>query len=71
MSEEMKMKLKSTQFLKSTGILDAYESVIDTMVSTGWPDNSTIYEHAAYELLRWHALNRDHIQSMKKLPNPG
>lgn len=71
MAQELKLKLQATQFLKSTGVLDAYESVIDTMVSTGWPSNSTIYEHAAYELLRWHAVNREQIQTLQKVPNPG
>ena len=37
MADEFKLKLQETQFLKSTGVLDGYENVIDTMVSNGWP----------------------------------
>ena len=69
--EEMKFKLAATQFLKATGVLDAYEAVIDSMVTHGWPADSTIYEHASYELLKWHAKNSDQLHKQSKLINPG
>lgn len=71
MADEFKLKLQETQFLKSTGVLDGYENVIDTMVSNGWPSNSTIYETAAYELLKWHSNHKEQLQAMPKVPNPG
>ena len=49
------LKLQATQFLRGTGLLDAYEGVIEKLVTTGWPSDKTVFEHAAYELLRWHS----------------
>ena len=71
MTDEMKLKLQATQFLKSTGVLDAYESVIEEMVTHGWPGNTTIYEHAAYELLRWHSQHKESLKTIVKIANPG
>ena len=50
-----------TNFLRSTGLLDGYESVIATMVSDGWPPETTIFDHAAYLLLKWQEENQDAI----------
>ena len=47
--------------------MDAFESVIDNMITNGWPEESGIYEHAAYELLRWHALNHENYQNIVKV----
>ena len=66
-----RQKLLATHFLKATGLLDAYESVIDSMITNGWPETSTIYDHAAYELLRWYALNREDYQRIVAPKNPG
>ena len=44
-------QLQGTKFLKTTGILDAYEHVIGSMIANGWPSDKTIFEHAAYEVL--------------------
>lgn len=70
MSSDRK-RLLATQFLKATGVLDAYESVIDSLITNGWPEESSIYDHAAYELLRWHALNKDDYTTAVKASNPG
>ena len=32
-------KMESTNFLKSTGLLDGYESIVTTMVEEGWPSD--------------------------------
>lgn len=50
--------------MKSTGILDAYEHVINAMITNGWPSDKTIFEHAAYELLRWASENKDQYRGM-------
>ena len=42
-----------TNFLRSTGILDAYEEVVTQMIGDGWPTDVSIFEHAAYLLLKW------------------
>lgn len=46
-------KMMTTNFLKATGILDAYETVVSTMVAEGWPADQSIFEHAAYLLLKY------------------
>ena len=53
------LKLQSTQFLRATGILDAYESVVEQLVTNGWPSDKTIFDHAAYELLKWHSEHKE------------
>ena len=64
------MKLQSTQFLRSTGLLEGYEHVIEKLVTTGWPSEITVFEHAAHELLKFHAENKDkYMHSMAA--NPG
>ena len=30
-------KMESTNYLRSTGLLDAYEAVVSNMVEEGWP----------------------------------
>jgi len=40
------------------------------MVTNGWPGDSTIYEHAAYELLKWHSIHKEEYAT-KNLINPG
>lgn len=65
MSEDNQLQqLKSTKFLKSVGILDAYEHVINTMVSNGWPSDKSIFEHAAYEVLKWASENKDSYRGL-------
>ena len=32
-------KMMTTNFLKSTGVFDAYESVVSAMVEDGWPSD--------------------------------
>ena len=54
---EKASKMESTNFLKSTGLLDGYESVVSTMVEEGWPAEQSIFEHAAYLLLKWQTEN--------------
>lgn len=56
--------MKGTKLLKSTGLLDAYEHVINTMVLNGWPKEKSIYENAAYELLKWASENKDHYRGV-------
>ena len=50
-----------TNFLRSTGILDAYEEVVSQMLEDGWPTEQSIFEHAAYLLLKWQTENTDKI----------
>lgn len=57
--------------MKSTGLLEAYESVIASMVNKGWPKDTSVYEHAAYELLRWNIENMDRLETKQKMANPG
>ena len=38
-SDTTQTKMESTNFLKSTGLLDGYESVVTTMVEEGWPSD--------------------------------
>lgn len=63
-------KLQATQFLKATGLLDGFEAVIETMVTNGWPGDTTIYDHAAYELLKWHSQHKEDYAG-QKIVNPG
>jgi len=56
--------LQGTKFLKTTGILDAYEHVIGSMIANGWPSDKTIFEHAAYEVLKWAADNKDNYRGL-------
>ena len=64
------LKLQATQFLRSTGVLDAYENVIEKLVTTGWPSDKTIFDHAAHELLTWHSTHRDEYSGNMSI-NPG
>lgn len=65
MQEENQLQqLQGTKYLKATGILDAYEHVINTMVSNGWPSDKSIFEHAAYEVLKWAAENKDSYRGL-------
>ena len=50
-----------TNFLRSTGLLDAYEHVVSSMVEEGWPPEKSIFDHAAYLLLKWQGDNQDAI----------
>ena len=62
--------LIGTQYLKSTGILDAYEAIIETIASIEeWEEKEgrrkrkkTIHEIAADMLEDWHKENQDLIQ---------
>ena len=51
----------ATNFLRSTGLLDAYEEVVASMISEGWPSETNIFDHAAYLLLKWQSENQDAI----------
>lgn len=51
----------ATNFLRSTGLLDAYEWTVATMVSEGWPSETNVFDHAAYLLLKWQSENQDQI----------
>ena len=53
--------MESTNFLRSTGLLDGYESIVSQMVEEGWPAEQSIFEHAAYLLLKWQTENQDQI----------
>lgn len=50
--------------MKSTGILDAYEHVISSMITDGWPSEKSIFEHAAYELLKWASEHKDEFRGL-------
>ena len=54
-------KMLNTNFLRSTGLLDGYESVVSQMVEDGWPSEKSVFEHAAYLLLKWQGENQDKI----------
>ncbi len=44
--------------------MDAYEHVINSMISNGWPADKSIFEHAAYEILNWSSDNRDNYRGL-------
>lgn len=44
--------------------MDAYEHVIGTMIVNGWPSDKSIFEHAAYEVLKWAAENKDNYRGL-------
>ena len=50
--------------------MDAYEAVIEKLVTSGWPSDKTIFDHAAYELLKWHTEHREEYAN-NALMNPG
>lgn len=56
--------------MKATGILDGYEHCIEQLISNGWPSDKNIFEHAAYELLRWHSDHKDEYANIN-VTNPG
>jgi len=60
----MESQLAGTKFLRSTGLLDAYEHVVSTMIMNGWPSDKSIFEHAAYELLKWGAEHKDEYRGL-------
>jgi len=45
--------------LQATGLLDAYEAVMESLIIKGWPSEKILYDHASDELLRWHANHQD------------
>lgn len=57
-------QLQGTKYLKTTGIMDAYEHVISTMIVNGWPQDKSIFEHAAYEVLKWAAEHKDNYRGL-------
>ena len=57
-------QLQGTKFLKTTGILDAYEHTISTMIVNGWPSDKSIFDHAAYEILKWAADHKDSYRGL-------
>jgi hypothetical protein len=58
------LELSGTKFLKTTGMLDAYEHVVNSMILNGWPSDKSIFDHAAYELLKWSAENKDQYRGL-------
>ena len=56
--------------MRGTGLLDAYEAVIEKLVTTGWPSEKTIFDHAAYELLKWNSINGENYAHNISV-NPG
>jgi hypothetical protein len=47
--------------LKATGILDAYQHVMDSLIQNGWPQEKSVFDHAAYELLKWHSEHKEDL----------
>ena len=45
--------MKMSQYLRSTGVLEAYEKVLTSMYTNGWPGDRSIYNYAAEEILRY------------------
>lgn len=45
-------------------MLDAYEHVISTMILNGWPSDKSIFDHAAYELLKWSTEHKDEYRGI-------
>jgi len=45
--------MMTTNYLKATGLLDAYEDVVSKMIEDGWPSDKSIFDHAAYLLLKY------------------
>jgi hypothetical protein len=41
------------------------------MINNGWPKDTSVYEHAAYELLKWNIENMDRLETKQKMANPG
>jgi hypothetical protein len=64
MSDIATTQLQGTKLFKTTVILDAYEHVINTMVINGWPSEKSIFEHAAYEVLKWAAEHKDNYRGL-------
>jgi predicted Fe-S protein YdhL (DUF1289 family) len=50
--------------LKSSGILEAYEDVVQHMIMNGWPAEKSIFEHAAHEILNWASENKDNYRTI-------
>lgn len=57
-------QLQGTKFLKTSGILDAYETCISSLILNGWPSDKSIFDHAAYEILKWAAENKDNTRGL-------
>lgn len=51
-------------------MLDGYEAVLETLVIEGWPSEKSVYDHAAYLLLRWHSQHKEEF-TIHKMDNPG
>jgi len=45
--------MKMTQYLRSTGLLEAYEKLLTSMYTNGWPGDRSIYDYSAEEILRY------------------
>jgi hypothetical protein len=45
--------------------------VIEQLIINGWPSDKSIFEHAAYELLKFNADHKDEYQNAGKIENPG
>ena len=43
----------ASNFLRATGILDAYEDCISSMIVDAWPADESIFDHAAYLILKY------------------
>ena len=57
------------RYLKGTGILDAYQHVMQKLTNEGWPQDKSLFDHAAYELLKWRSDNKDFEFSARPLSN--
>ena len=47
------LNMRGSQYLKQTGILDCYEKLLTQLYSKGWPEEKSIFNHAADEILRY------------------
>lgn len=45
--------LKMSQYLRSWGILEAYEKLLTSLYTNGWPGDRSIYSYSAEEILRY------------------
>lgn len=59
--EKIGEQFLGTDYLKMTGILDAYEHVIENLVTEAWPADKPVHDHAAYLLLKWQSDNNESL----------
>ena len=44
--------------------------MIEKLVTEGWPSDKNIFDHASYELLKWHATHKEEYMNANVV-NPG